>query len=56
LDGVAALHVLSEDAKFPTTKQKLIDLTREKKVRASVLLEELSDRTAWKGDKALVQL
>ena len=57
-------EVLSEDAKFPTTKQKLIseqgwkliDLTRDKKVRASVLLKKLSDRAFKSLDDVITEL
>jgi len=56
-------EVLSEDAKFLTTKQKLIskqewkliDLTRDKRVRASVLLEKLPDRTFRSLDDVIAE-
>ena len=46
-------EVLSEDAKFPSNKSalvedqgwKLIDLTKEKRIRAQVMLEKLPDKT-----------
>jgi len=52
--GINSLaEVLSEDAKFPSTKKelvlhqgwKVIDLTKEKRVRASNLLKNLPDKT-----------
>lgn len=52
--GIASLkEVLSEDAKFPATKQQLIehqgwklfDLTQEKRIRASEILQKLPERT-----------
>ena len=52
--GVTSLsEVLSEDAKFPSNKEdllqhqgwKVIDLTNEKRVRASYLLGKLPEKT-----------
>ena len=52
--GLASLkEVLSEDAKFPATKEKLIqhqgwkvfDLTSTKKIRAYEILEKLPNKT-----------
>jgi len=63
--GLSSLaEVLSEDAKFPTTKQKLIseqgwkliDLSKDKRVRASVLLKKLSDRTFRSLDDVIAEL
>jgi uncharacterized protein YecE (DUF72 family) len=54
--GVDSLaEVLSEDARFPSTKEqlvhhqgwKVIDLSEEKRVRASELLSRLSDKTYY---------
>jgi uncharacterized protein YecE (DUF72 family) len=58
--GVNSLaEVLSEDAKFPSTKKdlvdrqgwKVIDLSREERVRASHLLDKLPDKTYYSIDE-----
>ena len=54
-------EVLSEDVRFPTTKQqllldhgwKLIDLTKDKRIRASMLLQKLTNKT-YTGIKEVI--